>query len=65
MLFAIPVNTVALSACRDPARWRKQAEMVCRGGKAEHGLLASRYFGYQATLDCSVYRALLWQFEAV
>lgn len=60
MRSAIPVNTVALSACRDPACWRKQAGMVCRCRKAEHGLLASRYFGCQATLHCSVYRALLW-----
>jgi hypothetical protein len=39
--------------------------MVCRCRKAERtGALASRYFGYQATLHRSVYRALLGCFEA-
>ena len=39
--------------------------MVCRCRKAERtGALASRYFGYQATLHRSVYRALFGCFEA-
>ena len=32
--------------------------MVCRCRKAEHGLLANRYFGYQATLHIAACTAL-------